>query len=279
MRTLTVLFFFCIKPVFSQLHSMRACGPSAHYESSFNHFRDTVVYYEDGYKEYTFQIVDATHGVYTDYARESGEKITHLEYRIEKDTFFFERVEIWSNFKLKSVAVYNESATSCSITYYFDKSDQVWLKFNRIVYKEPQKHHGYTGLYQEYYKDGILRMEGNCENGCRTGIWKNYHPNGQLESIGKYAESYTHVDCPVGEGFLVHYTFWNSKSGKTKVVISEGHDWNDNRELKDAYEMERDGTQWCGGHVYYHRHGIWQYYDDQGTLIDTKRWKYGELRK
>lgn len=42
------------------------------------------------------------------------------------------------------------------------------------------------GPWKEYYMDGALRAEGTYTNNLRTGLWKFYHPNGQLEQIGKY---------------------------------------------------------------------------------------------
>ncbi len=277
--SLFIFAFFVCQTGFAQLTTMRSCGPSAHYESSFNHFKDTIVYYGNGNKHYQFEILDSTHGVYTDYKEKSGKLITRLEYRIEKDTFFFQRVEIWKKSYLKSAAVYNDSATSYSVVYYFDKSKDVWLKFNRDVFVHGQNHSGYTGLYQEFYKNGKLRMEGTYEKGCRIGIWKNYHDNGQLESMGNYTASFTKLSCPMGDINKIHYTFWNSRTNDTTVIISKGVSLNDDAELVKKYEMERDGLTQCSGHYYYHRHGEWKYWDRNGKLIGKKKWKYGELKK
>ena len=39
---------------------------------------------------------------------------------------------------------------------------------------------------KHYYDNGKLKMEGNFENGKRTGIWKAYFNNGQLQSEGVF---------------------------------------------------------------------------------------------
>lgn len=277
--SILILFTFLTQSLSAQLSTMRSCGPSAIYESTYNHFRDTTVYYPNGTVKYIIQIVDSTKGIYTDYTEKNGRLITKLEYKILKDTFLFSRVEIWSKKYLKSVATYNDSATQFSAVYYFDESNQIWLMFSHLSYKLEYKHSGYIGEYKEYYKNGNLRLEGEYKNGCRVGQWRSYHENGKLESLGNYVESYTSLSCPLKEEMKIHYTFWNSRTNETTVIIAQGSEWNDNRELKDKYEMERDGTQSCSGHIYYHRHGWWDYYNDKGEITYNRKWKFGEVKR
>jgi antitoxin component YwqK of YwqJK toxin-antitoxin module len=42
------------------------------------------------------------------------------------------------------------------------------------------------GSWKEYYIEGPLKAEGVYTNNLRTGLWKFYHMNKQLEQIGKY---------------------------------------------------------------------------------------------
>lgn len=263
----------------AQLSTMRAIGPSGLYESTYNHFRDTTVYYPNGSVKYIIQIVDSTKGIYTDYKEKSGRLITKLEYKILKDTFLFTRVEIWSKKYLKSVATFNEDATEFSAVYYFDESDQIWLMFSHLSYKLEYEHSGYIGEYKEYYKNGNLRLEGEYKNGCRVGQWRSYHENGKLESLGNYVASYTSLQCPLYTDGKVHYIFSNSRTKDTLEFIEDGDGWNGNREMKDKYEMERDGVQSCSGHFYYHRHGWWDYYNDKGEITYNRKWKFGEVKR
>lgn len=40
--------------------------------------------------------------------------------------------------------------------------------------------------FQEFYKNGKLRMEGKLINGKREGVWKSYYEDGNLWSVGMY---------------------------------------------------------------------------------------------
>lgn len=42
------------------------------------------------------------------------------------------------------------------------------------------------GHWKEYYKEGVLRAEGDYKDGARVGSWKFFHVNGKLEQKGKY---------------------------------------------------------------------------------------------
>lgn len=47
----------------------------------------------------------------------------------------------------------------------------------------------YTGWYEEYYKDGILKHKGYYNNGQLTTVYKNYYADGQLERSFKVKDS------------------------------------------------------------------------------------------
>lgn len=42
------------------------------------------------------------------------------------------------------------------------------------------------GIHEMFYEDGTLMETGRISNGYRIGIWKSYHPNGQLKSEGEH---------------------------------------------------------------------------------------------
>lgn len=44
------------------------------------------------------------------------------------------------------------------------------------------------GRYQEWDRNGALRVEGQYEGDVRTGEWRTYHPNGAVESAGSYVD-------------------------------------------------------------------------------------------
>lgn len=125
------------------------------------------------------------------------------------------------------------------------------------------------GPWKEYYMEGMLRAEGNYTNNVRTGLWKFYHPNGQLEQIGKYdakgrgtgnwkwyyddgtLRRDENIFEGIHEGDYVEYDHDSTILLKGNYVddIKEGH-W---VEGENGYREEGDYLEGV-------RDGIWKYY-------------------
>lgn len=85
------------------------------------------------------------------------------------------------------------------------------------------------GVYREYYKNGNTKIEGYLDQkGEKSGIWKGYSENGQIQSETFFLEG--------------------KKNGHTVVFLPNG---------KPKYIGEyKDDI----------KIGLWRFYDDQGNL-------------
>ena len=45
------------------------------------------------------------------------------------------------------------------------------------------------GKFFNFYSNGNVKIEGQLEEGLKTGIWKYYYKNGYLQAIGKFAKT------------------------------------------------------------------------------------------
>lgn len=81
----------------------------------------------------------------------------------------------------------------------------------------------------EFYCDGTLKSKGEYLLGTsiRTGKWKNYFPNGRVESEGEYEN-----DSKIGEWIFYHET-GNFKCSK---IFKNG------RQLKKVVGADEDET-------------------------------------
>jgi antitoxin component YwqK of YwqJK toxin-antitoxin module len=131
----------------------------------------------------------------------------------------------------------------------------------------------FCGLYQEFNEQGIMTMDGcyrlvdsiackdcytcaeyenmekqnfiNCKE-LRVGVWKYYHPLGQLKSIGSYGE-------------IIRFYIGTSYP---KTVYKNG--------------------MWGGPvnsyiHFEYLKNGTWENYDEQGNNISSEKFLNGDL--
>ena len=88
----------------------------------------------------------------------------------------------------------------------------------------------------EYYEDGVLKMEGEMQDGHREGEWKAYFPDGRPQSIGFFKDGL--------------------RTGKATIYYSNGNLW-----MEGFYKEGK-------------KVGEWTYYDEQGYKLRTD--DYGE---
>jgi antitoxin component YwqK of YwqJK toxin-antitoxin module len=120
--------------------------------------------------------------------------------------------------------------------------------------------------HKEYYNDKTLKVEGQYDEGLKTGIWKNYYENGQLKSIGNYE------------------SFGGEKNGGWKYYYENGQLKSEGRFLSGFRVSEwkyyhENGSLECNGIYEYGeiKVGEWIYNDDEGVIIKTELWGEGKL--
>ena len=70
------------------------------------------------------------------------------------------------------------------------KGKRLFYHFNGSISDEIEYENGFpNGLEQRYYEDGTLKQTGIIRNDKKIGIWKSYHPNGQLNNITPFDEN------------------------------------------------------------------------------------------
>ncbi len=132
------------------------------------------------------------------------------------------------------------------------------------------------GAWKEYYKNEMLKAEGNYTDGAKTGLWNFYHPNGQLEQTGKYDT----------KGRLAGPWIWYYPSGN--ILREENYIKGMADGLMSEYDEEGkivaegeyiEGMEegpWIyqygdyreeGSYSYGYRNGYWKYFDKDGSLL------------
>ncbi len=101
-----------------------------------------------------------------------------------------------------------------------------------------------TGLYKSFSNDSIVLISGQLENGDKVGVWKTFHPNGELSMEGKYENDtkiinawdiYKRQMIENGNGFYTSYYTDGIKvyeNGEVKNGVREGY-WKAYHEATD----------------------------------------------
>ncbi len=119
-----------------------------------------------------------------------------------------------------------------------------------------------SGTWEEFYKNGQLRVQENFKEGKKHGPFKLYFETGELHQRGDYKE---------GKQIGLWETFYKSGVLQEKNVFKKGTLC----ELKYFYKngkLERDITLKNG-----FREGPTTYFDEEGNLTLTEEYKDGEL--
>src|SRR5690606_2902892 len=73
-------------------------------------------------------------------------------------------------------------------TYYDDKKE----KIQEIYFVSPKDAQRYVGKYQRFYESGGIMVEGNFEDGEKTGEFTEYHESGALARKITYVNGMRH---------------------------------------------------------------------------------------
>jgi uncharacterized protein len=131
------------------------------------------------------------------------------------------------------------------------------------------------GFWKEYFDSGKLKAEGNYKKDIRTGQWKFYHRNKQLEQIGQYDDTGKFI----GEwkwyyenGSLLRKEFY--RNGLADGLMTE-YDPQDNIVAEGDYINGLENGFWSynygdikleGDYIDGQRNGKWKHYFGDGTL-------------
>ena len=123
-----------------------------------------------------------------------------------------------------------------------------------------------TGKLIGYYQDGSIKREAYYYRGFRTGIWKEYYPNGKTKSISNYEIT------PEDSAFVYHMPVKDDKNGFTlpKYVPqweSEYFSWGESdSDYTSHYNVVYNGTRFITSTFISKKTGKWKTYDFSGKL-------------
>jgi antitoxin component YwqK of YwqJK toxin-antitoxin module len=83
-------------------------------------------------------------------------------------------------------------------------SRQYYYGLGIVYYEQEFKDDKRQGIYREYYKSGTLKIQGNYDNGLRSGQWNYYDENGELTLCSKFdsVDNYEIYDSRILTGEL-----------------------------------------------------------------------------
>jgi len=137
-------------------------------------------------------------------------------------------------------------------------------KYNQ--YQDNQRH----GIWQEYYKSGVLKSEGNYLKGVKDGICREWWKNGNLWTEGVYKDD-------ISNGWMK----WYNEEG---ILVAEGNMINDKRDgkwricdfelVKNCIEANFNEGKKTGIWKILHGNGnVWKEQEwDDGNMISQKCW-------
>ncbi len=196
--------------------------------------------------------------------KRSGEWIAYNEYGQLSYKGHYKRGEktgewiSYENGKLYRIAHYKANLKSGEWKHYRGEKEQ-------LLYTEHYKKDKRTGVYKYYYDNGQLENTGYLENGLKTGEWKMYYDNGKLKNTRQYTN-----DKYNGK-YIDYY--------KNEQIEEKG---NYNNGIKDGiwisnYENGklREATPYKNGKI----HGVRSTYNEEGILEESIYIEHGDFSK
>jgi antitoxin component YwqK of YwqJK toxin-antitoxin module len=165
------------------------------------------------------------------------------------DSIQCDTLKIWAETgMLSEVKIYNDSGYTR--IDYWSGSNQMYEKGSYVRSHDSSKSRIIRDSTNFLIYESV-RCNGDCFK--RVGTWFTFHPNGQLESEGKYLPDEYTVTYPTRD------------SAGIAVIIQKTN--------FDSYPYQM-GIVTIG----YAKDGIWTYYNDQGKLIREEYYEGGLLR-
>lgn len=113
------------------------------------------------------------------------------------------------------------------------------------------------GVVQAWYDNGNIQKIYHMYHNTVAGLFRNYHPNGQIKSL-----DYLAIAEDFGEGDDDDYFY------KTDTQILS-HDWYENGQLRNVQEPERSiGWHWNGQveRLQYKKEGLYRLWHEDGSM-------------
>lgn len=172
MRILTVLLFiFCSFCVFAQ---------SKHEDGGFKE------YYKNGNTK--------TEGVYKNNYKVGRWKEYYENGQLKKENVFKANGN-WTGYKrlysekgLLSIETQPEGNGGLTEKHYFNNGN-LKREFTKIA-KSNEKGFLKTGIYKEFYENGILKIKGGFNENLLVGVWKHFYPTSEIEWEVDYSNNY-----------------------------------------------------------------------------------------
>lgn len=146
----------------------------------------------------------------------------------------------------------------------FHKNGNLHVAYSLIQSKDKKKFI-ITGIYQQYYENGVLKIESLYSEGKLSGLWTQYYETGEKEWEVAYLNGYK-------QG--VYKKFY--KSGQ---LMLEGTCFNGFKFGKEKRYDEKGNALWKGSYLKNDFDGKWVQYDSSGIEITTLNYKKGKLKK
>ncbi|MFB9053346.1 energy transducer TonB [Formosa undariae] len=212
------------------LYSICMCAQRLHEDGPFK------LYYENGNLK--------AEGVYKNNSKVGRWNDYFSNGQLEKERFYHENRD-WAGF----IRTYSEDGIlvreeqlnhegNIEVKHYFEDGS-----VHRAYLKKPVnegKSFLLTGLYQEYYANGVLKVESHFSENELIGTWKQYYPNKNIEWEVNYVDSY--------------------KQGLYKQFYENGH-----LKIEGINDLDL-------------KNGDEKHFDSNGNLRQTLKYKKGSLK-
>ncbi|MGY6558028.1 MAG: toxin-antitoxin system YwqK family antitoxin [Nitritalea sp.] len=121
-----------------------------------------------------------------------------------------------------------------------------------------------VGPYEEFHANGNPSVTGEfSESGMRTGLWRNFHPEGQLYSIGEYRNN-------VKTG---NWKYFN----RIGILVAEGEYLLGSENGQWVYYYDGGQLKSIGSYRLGNEHGTWGLFYDNKQLTQEEFWSNGRL--
>ncbi|MFZ9848448.1 MAG: toxin-antitoxin system YwqK family antitoxin [Flavobacteriales bacterium] len=135
-----------------------------------------------------------------------------------------------------------------------------------LFYKTTYKNDYENGLYEEFYKNGKTKCIGNKIRSVKDSVWTYYNENGLITNrinykggnyFGEYAEYYSSGKIKITGQFVF-------RTGYDSLCIDDG-----------------EGNLKCKrvkSHTHPAMHGEWKYFNEDGSLLEVRKYKKHKLK-
>ncbi|HYG49328.1 MAG TPA: hypothetical protein VD905_00420, partial [Flavobacteriales bacterium] len=247
---------------------------SFRYRFHYNHTHDTLVFTKTKhYKKYQITKTGANTGIYKDWYKKGGGPLSEIHYEI-----------IDGKIEHRTEKVFTRSNTLETYTVYDTVKPYNIESYTRTEYHNngkkktvfTQKNGELEGPYAAYTENETVKTEGSFKRGFKNGIWKEYNAKGTLNALGSYTNQKTTITATQGQYGRYILAVTNSFTGLQTSYEIASLNCRVFDSLDAKYQLMVNGNI-NFPFTYYHKHGRWFYFDEQGDTAGTEYYVNGEL--